>query len=777
MKSVDVNRIKIIIILFLYFLFVNHKSISQDLVINEIMSLNNSTIMDKFGDYPDWIELYNKSNFTINLHNYSLSDDAEELDKWKFPEISIPSNSYLLIFASGKNILDTTELHANFKIASSGENLFLANNSGITIDQIDSVSLMEDITYGCLPDGSDVHIKLAIPTPGSSNNLNNQLVLSHKGGFYSSPFYLEISAITSDTIFYTLDGSIPTKYSSIFKDSLFFDFKYSSPNILAEIPTTPDQSLISHKAWELPAKNIHKANIFRCASFRDNLRTSGIYTHTFLIDSMIFDKYDLPVISLVTEMDNLFDHGSGIFVPGKHFSMDNPEESGNYFQSGDVWEKPVHIEYYENNGHIGFAQDCGVRIHGSRTRHAAQKSLRLYARQKYGENYFNYPLLPQKLQNDYKRILLRTSMATSWKGNTMINDVLAHELVRNLNVDFQDYQPVVVYINGEYWGIHNIRDRIDKRYIAYTHKLHEDSIIFSYDDDAQFDDLLDFIEFNSLEDDSNYDYLLTQIDIDNFIDYQIAEMFFSNYDWPGNNVTLWKTKNPDSKWRWIFYDIDDGFGDHSYNMFVHATMNDDQIVWPNPPASTFIFRNLLKNQGFVNQFIKRYAEILNQDFNYHTMENKLLAIKKLYQHEIPHHISRWNYPESENQWQQEIEDVLLKFLKKRPCYVEYNLVSFFNLKEFGFTCELSDVEQSVKIAIVPNPSDGIFFIYNNSKSVVKGNLSISDIAGKIVYTKNDVALEANEKRYFNLMELPSNTYILNFYSNDFSERKKIVIIN
>ena len=742
-----------------------------------MMSLNNSTIMDKFGDYPDWIELYNKSNFSINLHNYCLSDDAEELDKWKFPEISISSNSYLLIFASGKNILDTTELHANFKISSSGENLFLSNSLGNIIDQIDPVSLMEDETYGCLPDGSDIRIKLAIPTPRNSNNLNNQLLLSHEGGFYISPFYLKINSLSDDTIYYTLNGSIPTKYSNVFKDSLFFDYKYSSPNIFAEIPTSPDQSLISHKAWEPLENNIHKASILRCASFNNGVRTSNIYTHTFLIDSMIFEKYDLPVISLITEMENLFSEDSGIYIPGKHFNLDNPESTGNYFQSGDAWERPVHIEYYGNNGEFGFSQGCGVRIHGGKTRHAAQKSLRLYARQEYGENYFNYQLLPQKNQNKYKRILLRTSMATSWKGNTMINDVLAHELVRNLNVDFQDYQPVVVYINGEYWGIHNLRDRIDKWYIAYSHNLHEDSVIFSYEKNSQFNNLIDYIESNNLEDDNNYEYLLTQIDIDNFIDYQISEMFFSNYDWPSNNVTHWKPKKPDGKWRWIFYDIDDGFGDYTYNMFVHATMNDDQITWPNSPTSTLIFRNLLKNQCFVNQFINRYAEILNQNFDTHTTENKLFSIKELYKHEIKHHISRWGYPENETQWEREIENVLLKFVQKRPCYVEYNLVSFFGLEEFGFTCEMSDVKQSVRLAIVPNPSDGIFFIYNNTGLTINGNIIITDVTGKIVYTENDVSLERNEKKYFNLSEMPSNTYILNFYNTSFSEREKIVIIN
>lgn len=783
MKSIDVNRIKIIIALFLYLLFVNHKSFSQDLVINEIMSLNESTIMDKFGDYPDWIELYNNSNYSINLHNYCVSDDAEELDKWKFPEVTISANSYLLIFASGKNILDTTELHSNFKISSAGENLFLSNSDCNIIYQIDPVTLMEDETFGSIPDGSDFKMKLSNPSPGSSNLLNNQLAISHTGGFYKSPFCITIKSFSDDTIYYTLDGTIPTTNSNIIEDSLFLDYKYLLPNIISEIPTTPDQSMMSYKAWESPANIVDKATILRYVSCKNGKWTSKVYTHSFFIDSTIFEKYQMPIMSLVTEDNNFFSNDSGIYVPGVHFDINNPEWSGNYFKSGRTWERPVYIEYFENNGNLGFSQDAGIRIHGGKSRGAAQKSLSLFARSEYEKKYFRYPLFPDNDKDKFKRFLLRTTMG-DWDVQTIIKDVLAHDIVKELGLEYQNYQPVIVYLNGEYWGIHTIRNRIDKWYIANTFDIDEDSVDIiggnvdhvEAGSNSHYINLIEFIEKNDLSSEYNYEYIKTQIDIGNYITYMISELFFANIDWLSNNVKLWRPQTPDGKWRWFFYDLDAGFGDYTYNMFVHATMNDDQIVWPNPPASTFLFRNLLKNDRFVDQFINRYAEILNQDFNPDTLENKLFSIKELYKNEITHHISRWGYPENEIQWEEEIENVLLRFLQKRPCYVEYNLVSFFNLKEFGFTCEMSDVEQNERLVIAPNPSDGIFFIYNNSKSALNGTISISDVTGKIVYTENDASLERNEKKYIDLSEIPSNTYILNFYNTSFSERKKIVIV-
>ncbi|MCD4745769.1 MAG: CotH kinase family protein, partial [Bacteroidales bacterium] len=733
----------------------------------------------------DWIELYNNSNNPITLLNYSLSDDSTDLSKWIFPEITISAHSFILVFASGKDRLDTNELHTNFTISSSGEELFLLNSFGIIIDQTDPVELSVDEVYGRLPDGSNNWLELFSPTPDSSNNVNNQLLFSHEGGFYTSPFYLNIISLLGDTVFYTLDGSIPTENSNINIYSLFMDYKYSSPNYFSEIPTSPGQSLISYKAWESPANIIDKASILRCASYKNGIRTSKIYTQTFFIDSIIFEKYNIPVISIVTDGENLFSYDNGIYVPGIHYDSINPEWTGNYFQQGEEWERPVHIEYYEYEGDIGFSQDAGIRIHGGKTRQAAQKSLRLYARDEYSEKYFNYQLMPQKQNNKYKRFLLRASMS-AWNGQTIIADVLAHEIVRDLDVEYQDYQPVVVYINGEYWGVHTIRDRIDERYIAYTYNLNKDSVdlingnynLVVAGSNVHYVNLLEFIELNDLSFESNYEYVTTQMDIDNYIDYQIAEMFFANYDWPANNMKLWRPQTLNGKWRWIFYDIDAGFGNYNYNMFIHSTKNDSNITWPNSPSSTFLFRNLLKNNSFVNLFVDRYAEILNQDFDANTLVSKLNTVKKIYENEVSHHIFRWNYPDSISKWESDIEDNLLFFIENRPCGVEENIIEFFDLNEFGFSCNnnIDEIEKKNILFLAPNPSIGIFFIYNNSSEIIKGNITITSVTGKIVYVENNVSLVGNEKKYFNLTELPKNTYILNFYNTNFSEIKRIIII-
>lgn len=750
--------------------------LGQGVVINEFMSKNTTTIQDKDGDFSDWIEFYNATNSTINLHNYSLSDDDDELNKWVFPEVTIPSRGYLLIFASDKNILDTTELHTNFKISCGGEELFLSNDSGEVIDQTYAVELNADDSYGRVPDGNSIWIVIYTPTPNGSNNDINQLSFSHQEGFYTSPFSLQISTLYPDTVYYTLNGDTPSDSSNIYSDSIFIFNRSVLPNTLSEIPTTPDQSLITYKAWEPPAEKLHKVTVLKCASYSKGMRTSKIYTKTFFVDSEIYDKYTLPIISISTDENNLFSHDSGIFVPGVFYDSINPELTGNYFKRGENWERKAHIEYFDHDGSVGFSQDAGIRIHGGKTRQSAQKSLRLYAREEYGKKYFEYSLLPQRQNDKYKRFVLATTIG-DWQVQSIIKDELAHDLSSSLNLDYQSFQPVIVYINGEYWGVYTLRDRVDERYIEYLYNIDKDSIEFYDPDNSAYQNLIEFIEQNSLEYSGNYDYVTQQIEIDNFIDYIISETFFANYDWPGNNIKFWR-KIPDGKWRWILIDLNAGFGNVNINMLLHATKNDTSVTWPNPPSSTFLFRNLLKNDTFEAQLIERYAEILNLDFDTEKMTGKLDSIRELYAPEIPGHVARWNFPDSYNVWDDAVDNALQAFIESRPCIVRDHIMEFFDLTDFDFNCD-SDIEDIVlnDLVISPNPSNGEFFLINRQANIINATIVVTNLSGQIIFKENGIDILQNEIKHFSLSGLSNSTYIFHLISDDFSGQQKIQIIN
>ena len=759
----------------------------SQILINEIMADNKLCIMDADGDYSDWIELYNNSNQNVNLNNYSLSDESGNLTKWKFPDITIDNASTLLIFASGKDLIINSEIHTNFKLSSTGEFLYLSNESGIVIDSIHAVHLGEDESYGRLPDGSSNLTHLDFFSPNESNNNTSQLVFSNSSGFYNKPFKLEISSLLNDSIYYSLDGSIPDMNSFLFSDSILIYDNSSNPNYYSTIITTYDTEW--PRPWPLPSEKIDKANIIRCISYNNGVPSSKVYTQTYFVDTVTIKKYDLPVISLVTDPVNLFDHNTGIYVPGIHYDDNDYAWSGNYFQKGLLWERPVYIEYFDDSGYSRFSQDAGIRIHGGRTRGLAQKTLRLYAREEYGKKYFNYSLLPNTENNNYKRFLLRTTFG-GWINNgevdnSIIKDEVAHSIAREIGVNAQDFNPAIVFINGEYWGIHGIRDYIDENYISYTYSIDKDSIdmleegagtLYQY-----VEEIFSFIDKNSLNNIDAYEHVKSMIDINNYIDYQITEMFLQNYDWPGNNIKFWRPVNGELKF--IFFDLDGGLIDPFDNMFLHCTKNDETVTWPNPPLSTYLFRELIKNPLFVDDFFMRAEQLLNEYFLVDKMIEKVLSIKALFGGSINKHMIRWGLPYSYAQWEEDI-NVIINFLELRSCQFAYNLVDFLDSSNLSYDwdwantfCDNNSYEPQNDIIVYPNPNNGIFAIKNKTGENIDGRLFITNINGVIVYDDFSFNLESSEKYFFDFSHLSAGFYVVYFTDSHTQTFTKLMVSN
>ena len=504
-------KIKFFFILFLV-LFLPITLLAENIVINEFMSDNGSFLKDADREYPDWIELYNAKTDTVNMKGFTLSDDKDFPAKWVFPSIKIPPKSLMVVFVSGKNRKSQNELHTNFAIDSEGESIYLYDKRGRLIDKTDSVNLREDHSYGRYPDGAERKLYFLNPTPLVKNVTNDQIIFSKNSGFYPKPFYLELKSLLGDSIYYAYNGKIPDTSSNLYQSPFKIKYRYNDTNRFANIPTSPEQKYITYPAWEAPADNIHKANVIRFASFKNGKLNSRIYSKTFFVDSTIFQRYHLPVVSIITKPENFFDHYKGIYVPGYYLDSSSMSWSGNYNKRGEAWEKPIHIEYFSTDGELKLEQDAGVRIHGAGTRVAAQKSLRLYARKEYREKYFNYPMLPDRKQMRYKRILLRSTMCDWDNKQTMLKDISAHEIIQGMNLEYQDQKPVVLYLNGEYWGIHVLRDRIDERYISYLHGVDKDSVRiingwYYLDGPGKYDryvNLKNFVENNDLSLQVNY---------------------------------------------------------------------------------------------------------------------------------------------------------------------------------------------------------------------------------------------------------------------------------
>jgi len=673
-------------------------ALAVPVVINEVMASNGATIADEDEDFEDWIELHNPGASPVDLAGFHLSDDDADPLRWQFPQGVVPPNGYLLVWASGKDrVGQNGALHTNFRISADGEPLTLtAPDESTVIDHVPPTPIPRDISFGRLPDASENWVYFLEPTPNAANSTEGQEALldppaySHEQGFYTAGFFLELShPDPGAAIHYTLDGSTPTTDSPLYEAPIWIDSRAGDPNVFSLIPTAP--------AWVAPAGEVFKANVVRAVANRAGHVTGEAEARTYFVDPDMPGRYHVPVVSLVTDPDNFFDEDIGIYVPGVRYNP-NVTRSGNYFQRGAEWERPVHLSYFEPDGTVALAQDAGVRIHGGLTRLRPQKTLRLYARGGYGEDLFNHPVYGEGEVPIAKRFLLRNSGQDN--NVTMFRDAMMQELVKELGLDQQAYRPTVVFINGEYWGIKNARDRIDKYFLHYRHGVDPENVDILTrhrevveGDTTHYDALLAFLESEDLSDPANYAQVQTMMDTENFATYQAVQIFFANNDWPSVNIDFWRlrteTYEPDAphghdgRWRWILYDTDFGWAryassTHTYNALAVAADPDSGANWPNPPWATFLFRTLLENQEFRHDFINRMADHMNSVFRPEIVTAKIAEMRDEIEPLMQEHINRWRQISSMNTWRNNVQ-VMLNFAEQRPAHVRQHVVDFFDL--------------------------------------------------------------------------------------------------
>ena len=581
--------------------------------INEVASRNYGKLADEDGDNPDWIELFNYGGTPVRLSGYGLSDTQNEPFRWVFPDVEIGPGRFLLLFASGKNRHNPQRrLHTNFRLASGGETLVLTAPDGQRVDMLRTGALMPNMSVGRRPDGTDAVVLLTAPTPGAVNRGEAMLgiarppTVSHRSGFYESAITVSFAASPWEsaeaTIRYTLDGKEPDSSSPL----------YSGPFVVAS------------------------TTVVRARVFTAGFLPSSTVNATYLIG----DGTKLAVLSIMMDPKDLWDHNTGIYVPGPRAAPDFPYVGANFWQD---WEKPMHFQLFEPDGSLGFAFDAGISIGGQYSRAVPQKIFNIFARNEYGSNVMEYPFFPGKDLTTYKALTLRQS-GQDW-NLSMIRDTFMTSLLSETDLDYQAYRPVVVYLNGAYWGIYNIRERINEHYIAYNHNVDPDKVDIlqanhtvragSADD---YIALRSYIERNDMRNPEHYAYVQTKMDVTNYIDYWIAQVYFGNTD--SVNIRFWREQSDTGKWRWIVYDLDWGFFTWNHNTLVYVThpagTGYASRLW------TTIMTNLLRNNDFRQEFVERLAYHMNHTF---AKERVLASIDERVaeiESEVPRHLARWN---------------------------------------------------------------------------------------------------------------------------------------
>lgn len=616
-------------------------STAHPLRINEVMSSNSGALTDQSGDTPDWIEIYNYGTSPLNLGGYGLSDKKGKPFQWIFPSCILYPGKYLIVFASGKD-LRVGELHTNFKIDADGESVYLVTPGCSLVDSVQIDALKINTSYGRTVKDPSAWAVFTTSTPGKENAGTGfppgdvgVPVFSLSGGIYSAELKISLRAPgNSDTIYYTLNGSEPTR---------------SSSRVIREI--------------SIPTSKVLKARIIK-----SGMMPGDIVTNSYII----YDNNKLPVVSISMDSLVLFDKVTGMYMPGPNAEALDPHFGANYWQD---WERACHFEMMETAGNRVIDLDLGMKIFGNWSRAKAQKSLAFYCRKGYGAEFLKYKIFGERPFDEFKNIVLRNS-GNDW-NTTMFRDGLMSGLTYGLNMVQMAFRPATIFVNGRYWGILNIREKINEHFIASNYDVKADDVIMLQNNGevlrGKADDwwkMYNFLDQNSMITTANYEQVASQIDISSFIDYFASQIYFANHDWPGNNIKYWKTTDPASRWRWILFDTDFGMGGYnsyaSSNSLASAT-DPAGPGWPNPPWSTLMLRKLLENREFRDQFVTRFEDLMNSTFLPDRIIKAIDEKSARIDGEIGFHLKRWNGG-NQTSWLARVQ-VMKTFATNRPNYM------------------------------------------------------------------------------------------------------------
>ena len=463
------------------------------------------------------------------------------------------------------------------------------------------------------------------------------------GGFYRQAVAVQLSAAGSTAIYYTLDGSLPGKHSLL----------YTHPITLS------------------------KTTVIRALAFNDNHK--GYYWgQTYFINE---PHTQFPVVSIAITPELLFDPHSGIFVAGIDLQDAHWKQAGANFWTNR--ELSCHTDLFETDGQLVFSSMTGFRLFGGISRLFPQKSMALITRQRYGTAHFDYPIFGKDAPKKISFLVLRNSGSDF--GKSHFRDGLMTSLVKDWDLETQAFRPAQVYINGTYWGIYNLREKINKHFIAdHFPDIDKDSIdLLEHQwrvragNSRHYRQMLHFMETHSLQDTNAFAEVERMMDIDNFMRYQIAQIYFDNRD-AGGNIKFWRSRQSEGRWRWILYDTDQGFGLHQRHAYRFNSLafhtKPDGPNWPNPPWSTFLLRKLLENPLFRASFVNRFCDALNSRFSPMHVSQQIDSLACLYEAALPRHWARWQLDAA--QWHEAVATMHL-FARERPLYMRRHLQEFF----------------------------------------------------------------------------------------------------
>ena len=608
----------IVICLFLFAAVLGFASAARaDVIINEVMASNGYY---ENGHAWDWVELYNNGDSTENLSGWGFTDSKKDLDKFTFPDgTKLKAGEYLTIWCTGtenKTPGKGDTFYADFKISSSGETLRLTDEDE---DEVQKLKMPEQ--YGCVsygqPSGGGEYGFFEKTTRGKKNESEaytrrlQEPEIVTAAGFYEGSVTVEVRGEEGAELHYTTDGETPTKKSKVF----------------------PKEGLTLKKTTPLRVK-----------AFLNNAVSSPVAGATYFID----DAPKTAIVSLISDDQYLFSKKTGILTKG----------TGSIPNYSKGYEYPVHIEYFNKDGKQEISQTGTMTCSGHSARINSQKSIALYARKAWGADQFMFNPFPTRDYVGYKSLLLRA--ANSDFSATRLRDIVASSLAEGQDILYQDHEVIQVYINGRYWGHYNLREKINKYFVAAYEGVTEEADIDNIDilartgtdeflqngDNKDWLELCDFCKKNDLNKPENLAWLEERLDIDNMFTHAAFEIILGNVDF--TNVRVYRV--PGGKWKYLLFDVE----------ACWRNLDPTPIEYYIKPLNAKIqgFRHeplnaLFKVPEMKARFLQRVSELLSTVFRWDNVEKHFDDVIEVLKPILPRHIERWKNMKMEN-WKKNI---------------------------------------------------------------------------------------------------------------------------
>ncbi len=624
-------------------------SSGKTLAITEVAAVNETVPQSNQGEYFDYVELYNNTDEDINLKSYRLSDSKKAESFKSLPDKILKSGEYVAIFCADSDYVSSTtgNIYRDYGLNRYGETIYVIDDNDVVVDTFTYGRVSKGYCAGRTLDGDGSAVYYDALTPGKANptkTVNKALPnpeLSLSSSYVEKGTTVTITAPIGE-IRYTLDGSVPTKKSKLYEGEITID----------------------------------NTTALRAKVFLEGYVPSDTVSATYLTGR----KHDLPVVFLTTDDDNLYGYTNGIWADGPGKSNTFPYVGANFWQE---WERPVNFSYMTTDGVEQVNFDAGIKVFGQFSRANAQKSVSINLRDKYGPTEVCYPFFEDNEVNVFSSLVLRNSGQDY--NIAHIRDAFCAMVIKNqIDVDIMDYQPVVCYVNGKYHGIYDLREKIDEDYLANHHGVDPDNVdlikgnnIVKAGSMDNYNALLEYISTHDMRKQEYYDYVCTQIDIDELISYWMCESFFTNTD--TGNIKFYRENTETGKWRWIFFDVDWALFPSTYELnYIDNYLN------PNGHGVGDAFRTtimvgLIKNKDFRKRVLEIHSEHLKTTFDTDRMLKIYDGLIEEIETEMPYYLERWDISTEEN-WRKRVATLREIISKKKDIFIE-DMKDSFNMTQ------------------------------------------------------------------------------------------------